>query len=398
MTAFNVVRFRVEPWREQEVIDAHRRAKRKCAGLVVDRRAPRVLRAHRRIGGRSALARHGTIVRRRGPPSVPHHRLHPDRSPMTSPVRIAVALSSMNTGAWIEPLREACEQAGVAAQLLPFDGKPLDARYAVVWLPPPELFAVERGLRAVFNAGAGVERLLAMPSLPAGLPILRLVDAGMAPKMAEYACFFIARITRGLHRFGGPNAERDWNVDRPRGVPPTVGVLGLGAIGARIASAVAMFGYPVRGWSRTAKPLDGIDCFAGMQRLDEFLAGTNILVDALPLTGDTRDLLNRAHLSKLPAGSHLINVGRAGTIVDDDLLALLDSGHLAGAVLDVFRTEPLPAEHPFWRHPKVIVTPHLSGPTPREPAARQIAEAIAALEAGAASESLPGYVNRARGY
>ncbi len=265
---------------------------------------------------------------------------------MTSPVRIAVALSSMNTGAWIEPLREACEQAGVAAQLLPFDGKPLDARYAVVWLPPPELFAVERGLRAVFNAGAGVERLLAMPSLPAGLPILRLVDAGMAPKMAEYACFFIARITRGLHRFGGPNAERDWNVDRPRGVPPTVGVLGLGAIGARIASAVAMFGYPVRGWSRTAKPLDGIDCFAGMQRLDEFLAGTNILVDALPLTGDTRDLLNRAHLSKLPAGSHLINVGRAGTIVDDDLLALLDSGHLAGAVLDVFRTEPLPLAPP----------------------------------------------------
>ena len=172
---------------------------------------------------------------------------------MPSPVRIAVALSSMNSEAWIAPLRDACARAGIAAQLEAFEGKPLDARYAVVWLPPAELFTTERGLRAVFNAGAGVERLLAMPGLPPELPILRLVDAGMAPKMAEYVCFYIARISRGLHRFGGPSAERDWNVDRPRGTPPTVGVLGLGAIGAQIAQAAALFGYPVRGWSRTAR-------------------------------------------------------------------------------------------------------------------------------------------------
>jgi glyoxylate/hydroxypyruvate reductase A len=286
----------------------------------------------------------------------------------------------------------------VAAQFEAWDGRRIDARYAVVWLPPAELFAVETGLRAVFNAGAGVERLLAMPGLPPGLPILRLVDAGMAPKMAEYVCFYIARITRGLDRFGGPDALRDWNADRPRGRPPTVGVLGLGAIGAQIARAAQLFGYPVRGWSRTPKSLDGVECFAGSAALDAFLAGTQILVDALPLTDETRDLLDRAHLALLPRGAHLINVGRAGTIVDDDLLALLDAGHLASAVLDVFRTEPLPAAHPFWHHPKVTVTPHLSGPTPREPAARQIAEAIAALEAGAPPSSLPGYVDRARGY
>lgn len=317
---------------------------------------------------------------------------------MAGGVKVAVALSSMDSGAWIAPLREACATAGVAAQFEVFDGRPLGARYAVVWLPPPELFTVERGLRAVFNAGAGVERLLAMPQLPSELPVLRLVDAGMAPKMAEYVCFFIARITRGLHRFVGPNPVRDWHVDRPRGAPPTVGVLGLGAIGGRIAQAVAMFGYPVRGWSRTPKALDGIECFAGADRLDAFLAGTRILVNALPLTGETRDLLDRARLSRLPAGSHLINVGRAGTIVDADLLALLDSGHLASAVLDVFRTEPLPADDPYWRHPKVTVTPHLSGPTPREPAARQIAEAIARLEAGTPAAALPGFVDRARGY
>jgi glyoxylate/hydroxypyruvate reductase A len=317
---------------------------------------------------------------------------------MPAPVRVAVALANMNPEAWIAPLRETCAAAGVAAQFDVFDGRPLGARYAVVWLPPEELFTVESGLRAVFNVGAGVERLLALPSLPPNLPILRLVDAGMAPKMAEYVCFFVARITRGLDRFGGPQAVRDWNVDRPRGTPPTVGVLGLGAIGAQIARAVAVFGYPVRGWSRTPRRIEGIESFSGAAQLGEFLAGTRILVDALPLTDETRDLLDRTRLSQLPAGAHLINVGRAGTIVDDDLLQLLDSGHLASAVLDVFRTEPLPADHPFWSNPRVTVTPHLSGPTPREPAAQQIAQAIAQLERGAPPSSLPGYVDRARGY
>lgn len=317
---------------------------------------------------------------------------------MPSPARVAVALSNMTTEAWIGPLREACAQAGVAAQFEVFDGRPIGARYAVVWLPPAELFAVERGLRALFNVGAGVERLLAMPGLPAHLPILRLVDAGMAPKMAEYVCFYIARITRGLDRFVGPQPVRDWNVDRPRGAPPTVGVLGLGAIGAQIAQSAVRFGYPVRDWSRTPKSRAGIECFAGLAALPEFLSGTQILVNALPLTEVTRNLLDHARLSLLPPGAHLINVGRGGTIVDEDLLALLDSGHLAGAVLDVFRTEPLPPEHPFWHHPKVTVTPHLSGPTPREPAAQQIAQAIAALEAGTPVTDLLGLVDRTQGY
>jgi glyoxylate/hydroxypyruvate reductase A len=317
---------------------------------------------------------------------------------MPAPARIAVALSNMNTEAWLDPLREACARAGIAAQFQIFDGRPIDARYAVVWLPPAELFSVERDLRAVFNVGAGVERLLAMPSLPPEVPILRLVDAGMAPKMAEYASFYIARITRGLDRFCGPNALRDWNADRPRGTPPTVGVLGLGAIGAQIARAAHLFGYPVRGWARTPRALPGVQCFTGAEELPAFLAGTHILVDVLPLTDATRDLLDRRRLSLLPRGAHLINVGRAGTIVDEDLLVLLDEGHIASAVLDVFRVEPLPAEHRYWHHPKVTVTPHLSGPTPREPAAQQIAQAIVALESGTPASALPGYVERSRGY
>ena len=138
--------------------------------------------------------------------------------------------------------------------------------------------------------------------------------------------------------------------------------------------------------------------FAGHEQLNAFLAGSNFLVNALPLTAETENLLDRARLSKLPEGAHVINVGRGATIVDADLLALLDEDHLGGATLDVFRTEPLPDEDPYWSHPKVTVTPHLSGPTPVAPAATQIADAIVQLERGVPVSSLPGYVDRSRGY
>ena len=313
-------------------------------------------------------------------------------------MRIAVALGNMTPDAWLDALGTAFAQAGIDADVTLFDGRPREARYAVVWLPPPELFVIEKSLRAVFNVGAGVEGLLANPALPLALPVLRLVDAGMAPKMAEYVCFYLARITRGLDRFGGPRAVRDWNVDRPRGTPPTVGVLGLGAIGAQIARAATVFGYPVIGWSRTPKTIEGVHCYAGVDGLREFLPRSNFLVDVLPLTRDTENLLDARLLARLPRGAHLINIGRGGTIVDADLIAALDSGQLASATLDVFRTEPLPDEHPFWQHPRITVTPHLSGPTPREPAALQIAEAIRELEAGTPPQSLAGYVDRSRGY
>jgi len=317
---------------------------------------------------------------------------------MNSGIRITAALGSMKPDAWLDALRTMFARAGLDTEVALFDGHAHQARYAIVWLPPPELFSTEKKLRAVFNVGAGVEGLLANPALPPALPVLRLVDAGMAAKMAEYVCFFLARITRGLDRFGGPNAARDWDVDRPRGTPPTVGVMGLGAIGAQIAHAATVFGYPVIGWSRTPKAIEGVRCYAGQEGLDEFLSQSNIVVDVLPLTDATQDFLNTQRLAQLPRGAHVINVGRGGTIVEADLLAALDSGQLASATLDVFRTEPLPAEHPFWHHPRITVTPHLSGPTPREPAALQIADAIKQLEAGAEPSSLAGYVDRSRGY
>jgi glyoxylate/hydroxypyruvate reductase A len=311
-------------------------------------------------------------------------------------VRVALATGNMNVAQWRGALQEAFTAARLDAELVPWEGRSLGARYAIAWLPPRELFDTEPGLRAVFNLGAGVDALLKR-DLPTSVPLLRLVDVGMGAKIAEYVCFAIARITRGLERFG-PGSVCDWSASRPRGRPPTVGVLGAGAIGNKVAEAAAFFGYDVRTWTRTPHPAGHVRNFAGPQELDAFLAGTQILVNALPLTPATENLLDRERLSRLPAGGHLINVGRGAAIVDADLLALLDSGHLASATLDVFRTEPLPSDHAYWHHPKVTVTPHLSGPTPLEPAAEQIAALLLQLEAGARAEDLPGYVDRTRGY
>jgi len=314
-------------------------------------------------------------------------------------LKVVLATGTMSESGWRDALAHAFDASGVKCDVDVWNGKSNGARYAVVWLPPPELFAAEPNLRAVFNLGAGVDAMLARGMVPAQLPILRLVDAGMAPKIAEYVCFAIARITRGLERFGPPPAGlRDWNASRPRGDAPTVGVLGLGAIGGPIAESVMRFGYPVAGWSRRLRAIGGIESFAGAAQLDAFLARTQVLVNALPLTPHTENLLDRNAFARVPRGAHVINVGRGGTIVDADLLAALDDGQLASATLDVFRVEPLPANHPFWSHPKVTVTPHLSGPTPYGPAAEQIAQALLQLEHGVEPRDLPGFVDRAAGY
>ena len=171
-------------------------------------------------------------------------------------MKVALVTSSMPLAPWQNGITHAFSEAGLAAEVVPWEGRhprsAIGARYALVWLPPAQLFEVEHDLEVVFNLGAGVDRLLANAVVPERLPIVRLVDAGMAARMAEYVCFAIARATRGLERFGF-GGLRDWNASRPRGKPPTVGVLGAGAIGSKIAEAAAMFDYPVRVWSRTSR-------------------------------------------------------------------------------------------------------------------------------------------------
>jgi len=305
-----------------------------------------------------------------------------------------IIVASTTPAKWVQPLTAALPEATV----VPWqdDGVPVAADVAVVWRPPPALFTRERKLQAIFNLGAGVDGLLTLPTLPADVPVVRLEDAGMAVQMAEYAVYALVRASRQFGDYARQQRDGLWQ-DLPeiRRAEWPVGVLGMGVIGARVASTLAALEYPVAGWSRSGRGPDGIQTYAGAAGLADFLARTRVLVNLLPLTTETRDILCRDTLQQLLPGAYLINMGRGEHLVEEDLLALLDAGHMAGATLDVFRTEPLPPEHRFWHDPRVTVTPHIAAISLRQNTVDQIAAKIRGLMRG---EPLTGVVARDRGY
>ena len=295
---------------------------------------------------------------------------------------------------WLEGLRAALP--GAIVENWQPGAAPAD--YAVVWAPPQAFLDSQHELKAIFNTGAGVDALMKL-RLPVGVPVVRLDDAGMAVQMAEYVCHAVIRYFRELDVYEAEAAEGRWAYRKPRRRAEfTVGIMGLGVLGARVSQALTQFDFPVLGWSRSPKQLAGVQCYAGEPGLADFLAATQALVCLLPLTPETEGILRRETLRQLKPGAYVINVARGGHLVDDDLLALLDSGHLAGATLDVFHTEPLPAGHPFWQHPKINITPHTSARTLRNETIAQIAGKLAALESGNALDSLAGVVNPHQGY
>ncbi|HKB54862.1 MAG TPA: glyoxylate/hydroxypyruvate reductase A [Ramlibacter sp.] len=306
-------------------------------------------------------------------------------------MRITFCSPSARPGPWLEGLRAALPGATVEA----WEPGASVADHAVVWTPPQQLFDEQPQLKGIFNLGAGVDALLRL-RLPAGAVVVRIDDGGMAVQMAEYVSYWVIRWFREFDAFGAEIARSRWTFRKPlQHADFPVGVMGLGVLGARVARTIAQFDFPVLGWSRTPKDLPGVRNFAGAQQFDEFLAATRILVCLLPLTSETRDIIDARTLGRLQPGGYVINVARGSHVVDQDLIALLDSGHLAGAALDVFRTEPLPAEHPFWNHPKITITPHMSARTLREESIAQIAAKIRALERG---EPVAGVVDPNRGY
>ena len=306
-------------------------------------------------------------------------------------MRIAFCCSNTKAAPWLEGFR--AELPGVdITEWAP--GAP-QADHAVVWAPPQQFLDEQPALRGIFNIGAGVDALLKL-RLPPGAVLVRLDDAGMSVQMAEFVCHALIRHFREFDGYEADVAAGKWSYRKPRlRAEFPVGVMGLGVLGERVARTVAQFDFPVNGWSRTPKAIDGVRGFAGVAQLHDFLAASRLLVCLLPLTPETQDILNRDTLARLQPGGYVINVARGAHVVDDDLLALLDSGHLAGATLDVFRTEPLPAEHPFWRHPKITLTPHTSARTLREESIAQIAGKMLALQRG---EPIAGVVDLARGY
>lgn len=306
-------------------------------------------------------------------------------------MKLLVCFSGTRPDPWVDGLRAALPGSEVSAWAP--GARPAD--YAVVWAPPQALLDEQPGLKAVFNIGAGVDALMKL-RLPPSVQVVRLDDAGMSVQMAEYVCHAVIRHFREFDGYEADVRQGRWSYRKPRNRAEfPVGVLGLGVLGSRVAQALRVFEFPVNGWSRSVKRMEGVRTFAGTESFNAFLAASRVLVNLLPLTPATTEILNRDTLSRLLPGAFVINVARGAHLVDDDLLALLDSGHLAGATLDVFRTEPLPAGHPFWTHPGITVTPHTSARTLRDESIAQIAGKIRRLEAG---QPIAGVVDAIRGY
>ncbi len=295
---------------------------------------------------------------------------------------------------WTAPIQELLPEAEV--HVWNANGAAVDADYAIVWQPPAELFEREKKLKAVFNLGAGIDGLLAVPNLPAHLPVVRLEDAGMSVQMAEYVLHQLVEASRGMETYREQQRQSVWKIHRPikRSEWP-VGVMGLGHIGKRVARTLADLDYRVNGWARSEHSLDGITTFAGADNLSGFLQSTRVLVNTLPLTDETRDILDYQHLSELMPGAVVINVGRGEHLVENDLLRAIDDGHVARASLDVFREEPLPPGHPFWQRQEITITPHVSARTLRDATLEQITGKIRAHHNG---QSITGIVDTSRGY
>lgn len=268
--------------------------------------------------------------------------------------------------------------------------------YAVVWSPTPALLDQLAHVRAIFLMGAGVDALLKLGDALPPVPIVRLGDAGMGVQMAEYVAHAVLRYYRHFDDYEQQARHGVWD---PLPLTPkeefAVGIMGLGKLGLPVVEAMRLFGFPVRGWSRTSKDIPGVECFHGEEGLEPFLRGTKVLVCMLPLTPETANLLDRHRLGKLQPGAYLINVSRGAILSEPDLMTMIRSGQIAGATLDVFRHEPLPAPHPFWNEPRISITPHISALTVRHDAVLQIQEKIAKLESGQPVDDI---VDRDLGY
>ena len=282
-------------------------------------------------------------------------------------------------------------------------GRSDDIDTALVWQPPAGLLRSLPKLKLIVSVGAGVDALLDDPTLP-DVPLVRFVDPDLTGRMAEYIALNVLYHHRRMTEFREMQARKVWKYfPEPAAHEIRVGLMGVGVLGAAAASALKPFGYQLRAWSRTPKSLDGVAGYSGAAELDAFLAETDILAVLLPLTPDTRGILNRALFRKLSLsgrsrllpGPVLINAGRGGLQIDADILAALETGELYAASLDVFETEPLPAGSPMWAHPRVVVTPHNAAES--APAAI-VRYTLRQMHAHSNGDALENVVQRARGY
>lgn len=277
---------------------------------------------------------------------------------------------------------------------VPEDGQPTPC--VVVGVPPPGLLAQLHGLKLVLSINAGVEHLLASGEVPADVPIVRMVDPGLVEGMVEWVAARVLAWHRNLFAYRAQQMEGRWaQLPERLASERTVTVLGAGELGGPVAAMLAGFGFKTRTWSRSPRALAGVQSFAGADQLGPAVDGADILVNLLPTTAETVDLIDAALLARMAPGGLLVNGGRGAAIVEADLLRALDEGTLDAAALDVFRGEPLAAGHPFWSHPRIFVTPHAAAITHPNTSVAIMAENFRRFERG---EPLPNLVDRAQGY
>lgn len=299
-----------------------------------------------------------------------------------------------DTSDWIPVLKK--ELSKFDLRIAPDIGSPADIHYLIGW----KLFKGDKtawpNLKAVLPLSTGVDRFIGHSEFPDGAKLVRMIEPGLNRGMAEYVASYVLRFHREHDRWWLEQQSKNWQHDVPKMAHQrTIGFLGLGNLAQSCIDVLKPFGFQIHGWSRSVKFIPGVTCFYGPDQLKEFLSTCEILVCLLPLTPETENILNIDTLSTLPQGACLINPARGGELVDHDLVALLDNGHLKYAALDVFRREPLPADHPFWNHPRIHVTPHIAAITIPETGAIALRQTIETIEAG----GLPaGFVDPDKGY
>jgi glyoxylate/hydroxypyruvate reductase A len=312
---------------------------------------------------------------------------------------LLVAITGWEVEPWLDRFRRLLPDRRVVASGEPFD--PAEIRYAAAWKHPPGAFASLPNLRAIFSLGAGVDHLMNDPALP-DVPIARVVDDDLTNRMSEYVVLHCLMHLRQQRLYDRLQAERRWWDDRhqPAARDVRVGIMGLGVLGQDAAMKLRVMGFDVAGWSRSPRSVEGVATFSGSEGLDAFLARTDILVCLLPLTDDTRGILNASLLGRLArdgrlGGPVLINAGRGGLQVEADILRALDEGTLKAAILDVFEREPLDPASPLWTHGGVTVTPHNAAMSAPDAVGAAVAEGISRMESGL---PLRHRVDRSRGY
>ncbi|MER9794143.1 glyoxylate/hydroxypyruvate reductase A [Mesorhizobium sp. M0213] len=259
---------------------------------------------------------------------------------------------------------------------------PDEVIYAMVWNHPAGDLKRYPNLKAIFSLGAGAEHFVADTSLP-DVPVILLADPAVARDMAAHALYWVLTFHRRYGDYRSQQKDRVWH---RKSIVPTrefrAGIFGLGRIGTEVASRIGDFGYAVSGWDGSKRQIEGVDCYHGTDSLTEFLGNTDVVINALPLSHKTRHFLDASIFAAMRHGGFFINISRGAVVHDESLLEALDRGHLSCAALDAFAQEPLPVEHPYWSHPRVFVTPHMSGATFASSAAAVIANNVRRLELG----------------